>query len=396
MDELKKLQLLFEDATLDVETIKQQINMKYNEKLLKSHPYKISKLKDGRYGTYVKSPKGRINIKASTKEALTSKLIEYYSGTSDLDNTSLNYIFEDWIAYKDEITGSHNTIVRHRSHYRRYLKDNYIFNKPIHLIDKKEMNVFCNKLVKDFEMTRKEWVNVKTILKGLANYCLMCGYVKEDLLESVKITVPFRQVEKKFGDTETFNTKERRELIKFLDREYASTNDIAYLAVKLNLYLGLRVGELTALTWGDIYEDRFLHINKEEIRDFKSGNYVTEKHTKTRKDRFVVLVPDALAILKAIPKDENDIIFKDVNSRKINYVLEKFSEESGYTAKRSHKLRKTYASMLQENGVPIDEIRKQLGHSSLNTTLSYLFNPLTNEETFSKISGAFDGLKTAN
>lgn len=390
MDELKKLQLLLEDDSLEVDSIRQQINMKYNEKLLKAHPYKISKLKDGRYGTYVKTKKGRRNLKAPTKEALCKKLIEFYSGCEPLDNTNLDYIFEDWIKYKDALTGSHNTIVRHKSHYKRYLKGTELFTKPIYLIDKKEVIIFCNSLVKDYDMTRKEWVNVKTILKGLFSYCVMESYAKEDLMEGVRITVPFRQVVKKFGDTETYNTAERDALIIFLDKEYDKTKNLACLAIKLNLYLGLRVGELMALTWGDIYDDKFLHISKEEVRDMESGRYIVEKHTKTRSDRFVVLVPKAKEILDAIPKGrKSDLIFKGINSRKVNYVLEKFSKDSGYVPKRSHKLRKTYASVLQEGGVPIDEIRKQLGHASLNTTLGYLFNPLTNEETFDKISDVF-------
>lgn len=392
MDELKKLQMLLEDGTLDLEFIRQQINMKYDETLLKNHPYKITKLKDGRYGTYVKDPiKGRRNIKAATKKDLEDKLLRYYSGAPSLDNTTLNDIFEDWLSFKDRITGSHNTIVRHRSHYNKYLKNTDLFAKPIALIDKNELIIFCNDLVKSYSMTRKEWINVKTVLKGLFSFAQNAKIIKTNPLEGLRITVPYRQVDKKFGDTETFNTKERKDLIAFLDREYEENGEIVYLAVKLNLYLGLRVGELTALTWGDILENRFLHINKEEIRDMESGAYKIEKHTKTRRDRYVVLVPQALEILRTIGSGRpNEMIFKNVNSRKVNYVLEKFSEESGYAPKRSHKLRKTYASVLQENGVPIDEIRKQLGHASLATTLGYLFNPLTNDETFSKITSAFE------
>ena len=56
--------------------------------------------------------------------------------------------------------------------------------------------------------------------------------------------------------------------------------------------------------------------------------------------------------------------------------------------KSTHKMRKTYASNLNANNVPLDAIREQLGHSELTTTLSYLYNPLTEEETFDLIEKA--------
>ena len=44
-------------------------------------------------------------------------------------------------------------------------------------------------------------------------------------------------------------------------------------------------------------------------------------------------------------------------------------------------MRKTYASRLNACGIPPDYIRESLGHSNLNTTLGYIYNPLTTEET---------------
>ena len=79
---------------------------------------------------------------------------------------------------------------------------------------------------------------------------------------------------------------------------------------------------------------------------------------------------------------------KRVKARQIAYVLEKYAERQGVQTKSTHKMRKTYASMLNTNGVPLDAIREQLGHTELSTTLSYIYNPLTEQETYSLISGA--------
>ena len=77
-----------------------------------------------------------------------------------------------------------------------------------------------------------------------------------------------------------------------------------------------------------------------------------------------------------------------LKARQIAYVLEKYAERQGVPTKSTHKMRKTYASMLNANGVPLDAIREQLVHTNLTTTLSYIYNPLTEEETFPLISGA--------
>ena len=77
-----------------------------------------------------------------------------------------------------------------------------------------------------------------------------------------------------------------------------------------------------------------------------------------------------------------------ITSRQINYVLEKYAERNGVRTKSSHKMRKTYASKLNANGVPLDCIREQLGHSNLQTTLGYIYNPLTEKETYDLITKA--------
>ena len=61
--------------------------------------------------------------------------------------------------------------------------------------------------------------------------------------------------------------------------------------------------------------------------------------------------------------------------------------------KSSHKLRKTYASMCNANGVPIDFIREQLGHASLSTTYGYIYNPLTEAESYKMLTDALSRQK---
>ena len=77
-------------------------------------------------------------------------------------------------------------------------------------------------------------------------YAAKGKYLAENPMEKVQILVKFKQVVKKTGKTETFNTEELADMNTFLEKMYEEEMDVSYLAVKINFLLGLRVGELVA------------------------------------------------------------------------------------------------------------------------------------------------------
>jgi len=159
----------------------------------------------------------------------------------------------------------------------------------------------------------------------------------------------------------------------------------------LNFMMGLRVSELVALRWEDYSDLNHLHIVREEVRDQDTNTYEVVEHTKTNRDRFVVLVPKAVALLQKLDRTDGYIFTRNgerLTSRQIAYVLEKYAETKGISTKSTHKMRKTFASNLNAAGVPLDCIRELLGHSNLSTTLGYIYNPLTEKETYTLISKA--------
>lgn len=77
-----------------------------------------------------------------------------------------------------------------------------------------------------------------------------------------------------------------------------------------------------------------------------------------------------------------------LRSRQIAYVLEEYAEHQGLSTKSTHKMRKTFASNLNANGVPLVIIQQQLGHQHMETTLGYLKNAYTENETYNLMSKA--------
>lgn len=376
------------DSVLDM------LMSKKKDIILKMHPYAITppSTANGRWQTCYKDEKGkRKNIKAQSKEELLDKLIPIYFANTHIDNLTFYGLYEEWLAYKATVTNSSNTIKRHRQHYRKYFEPSVLHNMKIKKIDELILEQECNRIVKEFNLSRKEWCNIKTILNGMYTYSIRKRYLTDNPMDKVEIYVKYRQIVKKTGRTETYNTEELKELNQYLDKMYTETEDVAFLAVKINFLLGLRVGELAALKWEDCKDLSHLHIVREEVRNQETNQYEVVEHTKTNRDRFVILIPKAVSILKKIPKQGKYIFMRDgerITSRQIAYVLEKFAERQGVRTKSTHKMRKTYASNLNANGVPLDCIRGMLGHSNLSTTLEYIYNPLTEKETYDLISKA--------
>lgn len=382
------------DDIINADNVLEAIMNARKEKLLEKHPYKITEPKSegGRWQTYYRDASGkRITIRAQTKDALLEKLIPIYFQESHLDKLIFSDLFLEWLEYKKTVTDSPNTIKRHTQHYKRYFERSELNNMPVRRIGTLFLESECNRLVKEYSMSRKEWNNVKTILKGCFEYAVRKEYITDNPMDDVKILVKYRQVVKKTGRTETYNTEELENLNKYLDEMYAETEDVVFLAVKINFLLGLRVGELVALKWEDCKEQSHIHIVREEIRNQETNLCDVVEHTKTNHDRYVPLVPKAISILEKIPKQGSYIFMRDserITSRQIAYVLEKYAERQEIATKSTHKMRKTYASILNAGGVPLDCIRELLGHSNLTTTLGYIYNPLTESETYDLISKA--------
>lgn len=364
------------------------------EHIRKIHTYAITPpaKEGGRWQTCYKGSDGkRKNIKAQTEDELLDKLIPIYFQNSHIDKMTFHKLYEEWLEYKQTVTNSPNTIKRHKQHYHKYFEPSDLHDKKLKRIDELLLESECNRIVREFNLPRKEWGNIKTILNGMFEYAIRKKYLAENPMDKVQILVKFKQVIRKTGKTETYNSDELKDLNQYLDRMYTETLDTAFLAVKLNFLLGLRVGELVSLKWEDYCNINHLHIVREEVRNQITNQYEIVEHTKTNRDRFVVLVPKAINILQRLEHTGEYIFMRDgkrLTSRQIAYVLEKYAERQGISTKSTHKMRKTFASNLNANGVPLDCIRELLGHSNLNTTLGYIYNPLTEKETYDLISKA--------
>jgi integrase len=123
-----------------------------------------------------------------------------------------------------------------------------------------------------------------------------------------------------------------------------------------------------ALCWDD-YDGETLFIHREEKKDRYTGALSVADHTKTYKNRRLILNEDAIEILEQIRAAGNSdcwIFARDgerATSRQANYLLEKFAEENGLRIKASHCLRRTLGSKLKESGMSSMACAEYLGNT---------------------------------
>jgi integrase len=149
----------------------------------------------------------------------------------------------------------------------------------------------------------------------------------------------------------------------------ASPQTRRILTVLLNT--GLRRNELLSLRWKNV------DLNRGELTVIKTN-------AKSKKARIVPLNQPAREALRGLPRDY-DLIFRNpTTGRPIHDIKTAFKaacrraksdpddpKDPGITGLRLHDLRHTFATRLDEAGVPITTIMRLLGHSTIAMTLRY-------------------------
>jgi integrase/recombinase XerD len=141
---------------------------------------------------------------------------------------------------------------------------------------------------------------------------------------------------------------------------------------------GLRVGEMVAVKADDFdFRKAYLHI--------RSAN------AKLKKARTVVLLPPVIdSLQKYLAGRSEDWLFpgyggKHISARQVQKIIDRVADRSGLQKVEHpgrvgpgryrihpHLLRHSFAMWSLDNGVPIYDLQRQLGHASLAATGIYL------------------------
>ncbi len=167
----------------------------------------------------------------------------------------------------------------------------------------------------------------------------------------------------------------------YLEEEIAAMLQVANgteeAVIRFLLGTGFRIGETAVAEWLDVdWEDKTISVRFKPKFGFKPKDY---------EERSIVVSDTLLACLRKYrgSATEDALIFPSPTTgtvdkhldRVIHCVIEK-ANQTGYAVKKPkkpcHAFRVLYATRRHQNGVDIETLRQELGHSDISTTQIYL------------------------
>ncbi|WP_027294254.1 MULTISPECIES: tyrosine-type recombinase/integrase [Robinsoniella] len=419
------LQYAISNGIINFEDVQKKIDMAKREQILRKHPFEIWESENGYCYTYLPDEtkkNGRRQIKRKLSkgknpdQAIEDAIVEFYqkqeSDEKKRNTATLKTVFQQWMEYKCFHTNSSSYMKRISNDWFRFFEPENISVMPIKDLDVLFLDNWCHKTIKKFSLTSKQFYNMAIILRQGLDYAVRTGVISENpFLEVVINRKMLRKTEKKADETQVFSIKEEPQIIAFEKERFNENGFTVHLGIILAFKIGLRVGELSALSITDFNEDlSYVHVHAMEVLEYDTDDNISY-HVKERKvvdytkscagDRTVYVPQDARKLVKQIIKtnisngiwEKGYLFIRDngerIQSHSFSTALLRCCKKLNLTNRSMHKIRKTYISALIDGNININEIRKQVGHEDERTTLrNYCFNRYTRNQTEEQMENA--------
>jgi len=375
-DELLKYAV--DNGMIDLSYVQEQIKVKKREELLKKHPYSITHGKDDRWITYIPDKeKGRKMIRKKTRDEVEKIIISFWKEKTE--NPTVKDVFLEWLetkrSYNDICTGTYD---RYKRDFKRFFEDSRKFSqKRIKEFSPNGIKPFIKDTIVLYSLTAKAYGNFRTLIYGIFKYAKEKEYISWSISQTVNdIEIPRKAFKKviKEDDEEVFTDDEIEMLLDYL----ISHPDVTNLGIIIMFCTGIRVGELVGIRWEDI-DGNSIKIRRTEISYKKEtgGNiYEIREYPKTEAGIRTVFIPSeftkVLDELKELTGNQKYILSYDngdnIKTLKVRKQLYMVCDKLGIKRKSPHKLRKTYISILLDNGVDKRLIQDVAGHTEIATS----------------------------
>lgn len=224
--------------------------------------------------------------------------------------------------------------------------------------------------------------NLVVLIKQIMKYGIKKGY-----MEKAELDIHYAPKQERHGRRKTLNEIEQDKLIHAI----LSNLTPETFGILLCINSGLRIGEICALTWGDIdLSNQLLHVTKTIQRIYRKDttprSYVVITSPKTESSiRDVPISPKVCSLIKEIA-DMNPDHYVLTNSeryiepRTFRKHYDNFLDVHGISHINFHSLRHTFATRCIEGGANYKVVSEILGHSTINTTLNMYVHPQMSEK----------------
>ncbi len=170
-------------------------------------------------------------------------------------------------------------------------------------------------------------------------------------------------------------------------------NPIYHALFNFLFFTGVRKGEALALTFNDIdFDNQTVKIYKTITRYYKNGKKIITSPKTKSSNRIICIDSSLLTELKYL-KMYYDSLFEDFDNDfyvfggtdSIPWTTLKREKDfycslSGVKQIKIHEFRHSHACLLFQNNIPIEDVSRRLGHSSLSMTMDTYLKYLPGNE----------------
>lgn len=332
-----------------------------------------------------------------------------YNNENGLVLESSSMLFQDWMQiwlenYKCKLVKA-TSYYGYQNVFETHILDSYIGRIPLKKLTTTILQGFYNEKLTNGRRDGKGALSPTTVkrIHILIKSCLEQAVKNEMLSKNVSKAVILPPKSKM--EFTPFTVDEVHKLL-----ESAKKDSHIFPLLILEVYTGLRKGELLGLQWQDIdFENKKLFVRHNLCRipkvdeNGKRYSVLELMEPKTAKSKRILPLNDcAISVLKEHKKQQNlwilknrdiyqdkNIIFSTrtgnfIHPRDVSKRFHRILEKAGLERKRFHDLRHTFASILLNEGESVKMIQELLGHSTITTTLD-IYSHISEESKIKSI-----------
>ncbi len=301
--------------------------------------------------------------------------------------------YREWFVMKMNCVKKKQSIDRIEVTFNKYFANAKVLEMPISSISDGDIIKILHWIIYSYpHMTLKEFAKVMQVMKSPLVYMRDIGRGGVPLhdWEMIKRNIPMEKLEVKRDKENAIPMQVVEHILDcVLNGHIYPVKYNTSLLLCMNFYLGLRVGELASLTFDDFdLERNVVKIYKTESKYYERSEdgsklgvmvYRVVDSTKTVYSvREIPLVPEVKLILQMIRDRHSECGYDTpylcydgqdtIKVKSLDRTLRKLCKLCDVRYFNTHLIRKTFATMLHDNGVPTRAISDLLGHSDIATT----------------------------
>ena len=332
------------------------------------------------------------SVYARSYRVCKEKLLESINRNKEEKNYSetkmtVNELFELWIeAVSLKVKPS--TLERYREIYVNHIKSDF-GDVLVQGVTPQYLNELSKRKLKNGRIDKKGGLSSKTVTNILCVIKAAFRYGEK----TFNIQNPTNAVIIPKNDKKEIEVLTEKEITK-IKKYFESKEDYFYVLFELAISTGMRIGEIAALSCGDIDTQRAIvkiykntqRIKKDDHNKTKTEVVISSPKTQNSV-REIPLSPSLLKILKDFisGRNKNEYLFskdgkKAIDVRNIQKRFKKALKDCNIRNVKFHVLRHTFATKWVDKGLSVKILSEILGHSSINITLSLYVHPTMKEK----------------